>query len=137
MGWLASIFAFFTGGFGKTGLDVIMSLIDKYVSNDAQRAALEAQVTEAWINAQVQTAAIRAQAFGPWAWLMAAVFLPGPVVWWNAVFFDSVFHLGWNILALPAAFYPWMTSLIGALFFIPTIDRTISGMFNSNNKTGN
>ena len=128
MGAFTGFFAWiFTSTIGKfigdnagSWLKTLLGVVDANVQDATKREELKTQLLEAYLQAQVNTAMIRKDAFGKWAWVMAAVFLPGPVLWWTAVFYVSVFPIpGYTVLALPANFYPWMTSIIGALFFIP------------------
>lgn len=130
--FIAGIFSWIVsstvGNFVKTNgipiIEQILGIVDKNVSDANKAEELKNQLLEKYLDAQVASSAIRKDAFGPWAWFMAALFLPGPVLWWNMVFFDSVFNwTSYNVLALPSEFYPWMTSIIGALFFIPTIQN--------------
>ena len=55
------------------------------------------------------------------------MFLIGPAIWWNAVFlvsiFPNIFGAGFHVLALPADFYPWMATIIGAVFFSPVVSK--------------
>lgn len=110
-------------------LDRVLTTIDKRVDNEVEREKLKTEVTVKYLQAQSDQAIVRKDAFGPWAWLMAAIFLPGPAIWWTAVFIDSTFPFlfpGWDPLALPKDFYPWMTTIIGALFFVPTLNKLVS-----------
>lgn len=118
---VSGAFKLLTGG---SVLDRIISIIDKKVPDEIRKQELINEATEKYLAAQVEIASDRRKAFGNWAWVMAALFLPGPALWWNMVFLDSVFDFqNYDVLALPTAFYPWMTSLIGALFFIPTVNN--------------
>ena len=118
----------FSGEKGST-LDRVLTVIDKRVDNELERDKLKNEVTIKYIQAQVESNAIRKDAFGPWFALMAFLFLPGPVLWWTAVFVDSALPFlfpGWDPLALPRDFYPWFGSIIGAIFVIPTINKFVS-----------
>ena len=130
LGWIAKSFLgnIFSGEKGSL-LDRILTTIDKKVGDDVEREKLKTEVTVKYLQSQVDMSLVRKDAFGPWAWMMAALFLPGPVLWWNGVFIDSVapgLIPGWDPLALPPDFYPWMTTVIGALFFVPTINKWVS-----------
>lgn len=104
-------------------LDRVLNTVDKRVSDENKAEEIKNDLLKSYLEAQIQMANTRKDAFGPWAWFMAFLFLPGPVIWWNAVFLVSVFPMdGVVVLALPPQFYPWMTAIISALFFIPTIN---------------
>lgn len=130
IGWfgskvLGNIFSGEKGGL----LDRVIGVIDKRVTDEVEREKLKTEVTVKYIQAQVDSSVVRKDAFGPWFALMAFLFLPGPVLWWTAVFIDSTFPFlfpGWDPLALPKDFYPWFGSIIGAIFVIPTINKFVS-----------
>jgi hypothetical protein len=121
LGWVAGLLF---KGVGGTVLDRILNIVDRKVPDVVEREKIAAEVTKRYIDAEMDMATTRKEAFGGWAWVMAALFLPGPALWWNMVFIDSVFDIpNYVVLALPSAFYPWMTAIISAIFFIPTMNR--------------
>ena len=124
IGWIAGGMFKNVGG---TVLDRILGIVDKRVPDAIERDKIAADVTKKYIEAEIDMATTRKEAFGSWAKIMAILFLPGPVLWWNLVFLDSVFNFPeYSVLALPAAFYPWMTTIIGAIFFLPTVNKFFS-----------
>jgi hypothetical protein len=127
MGILGSLIGLFTGGIGKPARDGLLNLVRVYITDDDQRARLEAEVTTKWIEAQVESSLVRKDAWGKWSALFAGAFLVGPLIWWTGVFLASTFpSLGLVVLALPKDFYPWFTTILGAIFFAPSINGVIT-----------
>lgn len=119
----------FSSSIGKTVLTDVIDAINGSPVGQDQKDQLISEVTVNYLNAQVQMAATRATAFGKWSVLMALMFLIGPAIWWNATFIVSTWPSlfpDYKVLALPSDFYPWMTSIISAVFFIPTINTAVN-----------
>ena len=129
MGWATIVWGFIKGLFGKgvvgDVLQQIINVINNSNATEIQKEQLITEVTLKYLDVQAQLGATRATAFGKWSALMAGVFLIGPAIWWSAIFLQStlpaLFPPGYHVLALPSDFYPWMTTIIGAIFFAPAL----------------
>lgn len=119
----------FGGNVVNTILQDITNVINQSNVTEQEKNQLIADVTLKYLDAQMQMANIRAQSFGKWSIVMALLFIPGPALWWSSVFLVSTFpnlFPGYQVLALPPDFYPWMTSILGALFFTPVIGGVLN-----------
>lgn len=129
MWWIfGKIVSFFGGNFAKNVIQDVINTINTANIEETKRQELITEAMMKYIDAQVQLGATRAGVWGKWSGFFAAAFLLGPAIWWNAVFLVSVFPQWfgqYHVLALPADFYPWMATIIGAVFFSPVVSNTI------------
>jgi hypothetical protein len=124
--FIAGIGSWLFGKVAGTALDRVLNIIDKTVPDEIEREKLRTEVITKSIQAEIEHASIRKDAFGKWSALMAFLFLPGPAIWWTMVFIDSSFPSlfpGYAVQALPSNFYPWIATIIGAIFFAPVVNR--------------
>ena len=123
---------FFTwlGGFAlKTltggSLESILSTIDKHMDADVEREKIKADVTKTFVEAQSQLLVGR-------TWWFQLFFVLPLGLWWSAVIFDSIVHIGHVTYALPAPLDSWAGWIVSALFLVDgtkAIGNSIIGKF--------
>jgi len=117
---LSKLFGLFSGGLGESLRKAYEAKLT--ARNDAERISAERDLER--IEAAIEMSKIAASdRWGATSIGRYLIVLPYGI-WWSAVFFDSIFNMPWDILALPPQIDGMATVLIPAIL-IAEVGRTV------------
>lgn len=117
---LSKLFGLFSGGLGESLRKAYEAKLT--AQNDAERISAERDLER--IEAAIEMSKIAAtDRWGATSIGRYLIVLPYGI-WWSAVFFDSIFNMPWDILALPPQIDGMAKVLIPAIL-IAEVGRTV------------